>query len=409
MPTFQYRAKKGPQEIIEGSLEAPSEKDAVELLSRSGVVPFSLKEVSAGSSRPTGADGASASRRRFSGAVRSRDVTVFSRQLASLLRSGVPILACLTIIADQCENARFSEVLRTVQSRVKEGMPFSDSLKSFPGLFPPLYVAMVHSGENSGVLPEVLLRIAAYRSEQEETLNRLRMAMVYPAFMALVGIATVVFMLTYVMPRLLNIFEGLGQALPLPTRVLIALSKTLSQWWLWAGVVLAAALLSRLFANPKVKSDLSALSLRLPLLGPLILKAQLSLFCRTMELLLKSGIPILRAITVAVPVVNNPVIRGQLQKSHRALEQGGSFGRSLKSTGSIPAFMSNLISVGEESGKLTEALGEIALSYDHDTQEQMKVLSNLMEPAMILLMGGIVGFIVVAMLLPVFEMNLMAR
>lgn len=404
MPIYQYRAKKGPQEIIDGSIEAQSEKEAIEKLSLLGYLPLRIEE---GGRIPEDKMQAVSGGR--AGRIRPREITIFSRQLASLLKSGVPILASLNIIAEQSENQNLKHIVRSIFTSVKEGATFSSSLQQYPRVFSRLYIAMVRTGENSGVLPDVLLRISDYRSKQEEALSRLRMALAYPILMALVGAGTIIFMLTYVLPRLMKIFVTLGQQLPLPTRIVIRASETLRIWWIWALLALFIIVGRRQARSAVGRALLSRITLRLPVLGIFILKTELGRFCRTLEVLLKSGIPILKALDVTIPVVGNEVIREKLKASHAQLEQGGSFGKGLKSSKVFPLFMTNLLIVGEESGKLTDALSEIASSYERDTEEAAKVMTNLLEPMMILLMGLVVGFIVVAMLLPIFEINVMAR
>ena len=403
MPIYKYRAKKGPEETIEGTLEAQSEKEAIEKVSQLGYTPLRLS-LGVGTKEPTG--GPLFWRQ---GKIKSREITIFSRQLASLLKSGVPILSSLTIILEQSENPALKKLLTEIHQTVKSGTTFSESLTNFPHVFGPLYIAMIRTGEDSGVLPEVLLRIADYRLKQEEALSRFRMALAYPLLMALVGAGTILFMLTFVMPRLMKLFINMGQDLPLPTRILIALSQALCHWWLWAGIALFVLVAKKQLKGESAKLYSSKMKLRLPFFGMFILKHEMCRFCRTLELLIKSGIPILRAIRVAIPVVGNEILKKQLAASSSELEQGGSFGKSLKNSGFFPPFMSNLIIVGEESGKLTDALGEVALSYERDTDEATRVMTSLLEPSMILVMGGIVGFIVVAMLLPIFQINLMTR
>jgi type II secretory pathway component PulF len=401
---YKYRAKKGPEDIAEGTIEAPSEREAVDKLSELGYIPVSIALVSGEAGEETVASPKMASLR-----IKGREVTIFTRQLATLLKSGVPILAGLNIITEQTENRSLKEVLHNIHHNVKEGTKLSLSLMQYPKIFPPLYIAMINTGESSGVLHEVLFRIADHRLRQEETLSRFRMAMAYPLLMALVGLGTIVFMLTFVMPRLTGIFANLGQTLPLPTRILISTSKILRKWWLWVILALLALISRRQARTASAKFLLDRLKLRLPILGPLILKLEISRFSRTLELLLKSGIPILRAIEVVIPVVNNEIIKKRLQLSYKELEQGGSLGKSLKSAKIFPLFMSNLIIVGEESGRLTEALAEVASSYERDTDEALKITTNLLEPLIILAMGLVVGFMVIAMLLPIFEINVMAR
>jgi general secretion pathway protein F len=276
-----------------------------------------------------------------------------------------------------------------------------------PRVFSSLYIAMVRTGENTGALPEVLFRIAEYRVKQEEMFSRFRMALAYPALMAIVGFATVIFMLAFVMPRLTRIFVDMGQDLPLATRVLISISRNLQQWWFLIAIVIAAVIFSvkKQARTPSGELFFSALKLKMPVLGGFILKAELARFSRTLELLVKSGIPILKAIDIAIPVLQNVVIKEQLSRSYKELEQGGSFGKSLKNSKILPLFMSNLLIVGEESGKLDEVLREIAGSYERDTEDALKIMAALLEPLMILVMGLIVGFIVVAMLLPIFEIS----
>jgi len=404
MPTYAYRAKKGPKDIVEGSIEAESEKEAIEKLSRTGYLPLSVKEARG----PVKKESRTIVTKQAK--ARSRDVTIFSRQLSSLLRSGVPILHALNIISEQSESPVLKGILSDIGGAVENGAVLSNVLELYPRTFSPLFVAMIRSGENSGSLPEVLLRIADHRIKQEEMLSRFRMAMAYPILMAAVGAGTIIFMLTFVAPRLANLFLRIGEDLPLPTQILISISRGIQQWWIW--IVLALAVI--VFAIKKQagtrsgKMFFSFLSLRLPVFGKFILNAELSRFARTLELLIRNGVSILRSIDIAIPVLQNEMIKSELRKSHQELEQGGSFGRSLKNSPFCPPFMSNLIIVGEESGKIEEALAEVASSYERDTDETMRVMSSLLEPLMILIMGLIVGFIVIAMLLPIFEINLMA-
>lgn len=407
---YKYRAKKGPQDIVDGTIEAGSEKEAIEKISQTGYIPIRIAPLETKERQQrdlvslTGLG-------KPQGKIKSRQITIFSRQLASLLRSGVPILNALNIIREQSENPHLKYILHSIHNEIKEGATFSSVLAKYPNIFSSLYIAMIRTGEDTGGLPEVLLRIADYRMKQEEMLSRFRMSLAYPILMAIVGLATVVFMLTFVMPRLMNIFVNLGEKLPLPTRILISISQRLRQWWFWIILILAIIILAiRRQAKTKTgKLSLSIFKLYLPILGNFILKAELSRFSRTLELLIKNGIPILKAIDIAIPVLENEVIKNQLRQSYKQLEQGGSFGRSLKNSKVFPLFMSNLITVGEESGKLDEALAEVASSYERDTDEAMRITASLLEPLMILGMGLIVGFIVVAMLLPIFEINVMAR
>ena len=407
MTIFSYRAKRGPSQTTEGRIDAASEKEAIEKLSQKGLIPLKLTPQEGGQPQAQGAAPQGGMTARPGG----RAVTLLTRQLASLLKAGVPILKALRIIVEQADDRALKQIIRSVYKEVEQGAVLSGSLARYPASFPPLYIAMVRAGEDSGQLPQVLFKIAAYRNREEEMLSRFRAAMAYPALMAVVGAGTVIFMLTFVLPRLSKLYTDMGQSLPLPTRIVIAVSSALQHWGLvmlaLAGVLIY--FLVRYLRTQPGRLAVSSLQLSIPLVRSFVMKMELARFSRTMELLLKSGINILRALYITLPVMDNEVLRTELSKSYGDLEQGGSFGQSLRNSARIPLFMSNLLIVGEESGKLDDALAELAENYERDTDETLKAIGGLIEPVLILCMGLVVGFIVVAMLLPVFEMNVMVH
>ncbi len=421
MPEFAYRAKKGPTEVVNGRLEAATLDEAVEKLDQMGLFPIHLDEVSAEAKAPepatkkereaAPAPAARPAKPGFFSRVRSSEITLFGRQLASLIKSGVPILRALWIIGEQTQSARFRAFIDDAQAEINNGKSLSAVLSQYPKMFPPIYVALVRTGEDSGNLQEALLRVSEYRQKQEEILSRVRTAMAYPLLMALTGVGTIIFMLTYVIPKLTSLFSSLGSALPLPTRILMKVSHQMQNPLLWgvlAGAVLLLVLVAR-FQPERMKYAWSVVSLRLPVVRSFAMKADLARFSRTFELLIKSGLPILRAIEIAVPVLDNRILRREFEKAREELTGGGSLGRSLRETGQFPLFMTNLITVSEESGRLDEAMAEIAQFYERETDEAIRILTSLMEPLMILVMGLIVGFIVIAMMLPMFELNMIVR
>lgn len=409
MPTYKYKAKKGPEDIVEGKIEALSEKSAVEKLSQAGYLPMRIElDIRQAREASKAAAGKPQNAPRFARKrVNRREVTVLSRELSSLLKSGVPILKALDIIYGQSGQSGLKDILNTIRSDIKEGATLSSALLKYPAIFNPVYIALVKSGEDGGALPQALLRIAEYRLRQEEMLSRLRMALAYPVFMAAVGVATVAFMLIYVMPRIIGLFANTGQKLPLPTQILISASTALRQqgFWIILSFLIFVFIARRQLKTAPGRLFLSSFKLRFPFLGKFILKAELARFSRTLELLLKNGITILKALDIAIPVLSNDIIKNSLRQSVKDLQAGGSFGKSLKDSKLFPNFMADLIAVGEESGRLSDSLQEIADSYERDTDEQMRLMSALFEPLMILIIGSIVGFIVVAMLLPIFEIN----
>jgi len=405
MPEYKYRAKRGPKDIVEGAIDAVSEEEAIEKVSQLGVVPVRVELCAVDNKqRPVVSH-------RYGGHVKTKEITLFSRQLSSLLKSGIPILSALDIIAEQAESANLKGILSEIKDKVKCGSTLSAAFSEYPRTFSSLYVAMVRTGEDSGALPETLLKISEYRVKQEAMRSRFRMAMAYPVLMAMVGLGTIIFMLTFVMPRLMRIFTNMGQSLPIPTKILIYTSSAMQKWWLPMILVLGVVLI---ILNRQSKTEIGKLAfgiikLRIPVVGKFVLKTELSQFTNTLGLLIRSGIPILKAIDVSIPVLGNEVIKRQLRASYKDLEQGGSFGKSLKNSKLFPPFIANLIIVGEESGKLSEALSEISDTYEREVDEAMKTTANLLEPITILVMGLVVGFIVIAMLLPIFEINMTVK
>ncbi len=428
MPPFIYKAKKGPKEVVDGVIEAASQDEAVEKLAGLGLLPIRLEESTKGDAEvlakrsqkaadrtpapsATTATSVPRAKRPLFSRVRSQEITLFGRQLATLIKAGVPILQSLWIISEQSTNPRFKALLSQTHEEVKNGSPLSATLSQYPRYFSPMYIAMIRTGEDSGTLQEALLRISDYRQKQEEIFSHVRTAMAYPLLMLLTGIGTIVFMLTFVIPKLTKLFSTMGGNLPLPTKILMSISRIFQNPWFW--IVFALALVGLVLVvklrREKMKLLWSHVSLRLPVVRGFILKVELARFSRTLELLIKSGLPILRAIEITTPVLNNAVLRAQFVKTHDDLAGGGSLGESLKQSGRLPLFMTNLVFVGEQSGHLDEALGEIANYYERETSEAIKVMTALLEPLMILVMGLVVGFIVIAMLLPMFELNMMVK
>ena len=428
MPQFAYKAKRGPTEVVNGVIEASTQEEAIDRLSDQGLLPLFIEESMGGAAiahkgketvsvpekvkeTRTSTPSKAALKLNLFGRVKSSEITLFSRQMASLLKAGVPILRALWIILEQSENPHFKKMLARAQEEVQNGKPFSSVLMQYPKLFPPIYIAMVRTGEDSGTLQETLMRVADYRQRQEEILSRVRTAMAYPALMAVTGAGTVIFMLTFVVPKLTTLFSNMGSQLPLPTRILVNLSQFFHNRWLMAaaGLLLAGWVIFLRFSENLAKTLWSRWSLKIPIVKGFIMKAELARFSRTLELLIKSGIPILKAIEITAPVLKNTVLRGEFTKILNDVSGGGSLGKSMRQAKVFPLFMSNLVSVGEESGKLDEAMQEVANFYERETDEAIRILTALLEPLMILVMGAIVGFIVIAMLLPMFELNLAVK
>ena len=399
MTTFIYKAKKSTAETVAGQITAQSHEEAVELINQLGLLPISVEpQINSGTaldlSRPR--------------KVKSRTLYIFSRQLANLLKSGVSILRALGVIEEQTSQGYFRKVISHIHYGVKNGQSLSECLTRFPHIFSDLYVTMIRAGEESGRLQEMLVSITEYQRRQEEITSKVRMAIVYPIFIGVVGVATVYFILTFVLPKMSGLFEGLGEALPLPTRMLLGLSTFLQRGGIWIILIAAISIFGFMRLRRGRASFLSSpFLLRLPLFGEIILKTELARFCRTLVLLLKSGVSIVRGLQITIPMLTNDALRQHFEKCQQDLIAGGSLGKSIQQSPKIPAMMGYLIAVGEESGNLDETLEEIASTYEAETGEQIKLMTTLLEPIMILIVGAIVGFIVFAMLLPIFEINVL--
>lgn len=402
MPSYIYKAKKDAANSITGQISAQNEEDALEIIHQLGLIPVSIEE--------SNAEGVL-----FSDIhevrIKSKELYLFSKQLANLLKSSMSLLKALEVISGQTKNSYLSRVIGDISIGVKSGRSFSACLLDYPAIFSPLFVAMVRAGEEMGNLRQMLSSVADFLKAQEEFSSKVRSAMVYPVFMLTIGLMTVIFILTFVMPKLTIIFTDAGQNLPLPTRVVMSISHFLKAFgapmFFLGAIVLVAFNRWRQTAQGSIV--VGQFLLNLPGVRNWILKVDLARFTRTMYLLLESGLSIIRSIEMAIPTVHNPQLKVDLLFCVQNLTAGESLGQCLGRSALIPSMMTQLIMVGEESGSLQESLKDIAESYEADINETTKLITTVLEPVMILAVGAVVGLIVFAMLLPIFSMDLMAH
>ncbi|MBM3246461.1 MAG: type II secretion system F family protein [Candidatus Omnitrophica bacterium] len=398
MPKFIYTAKNQPRQVTQGEIEAESTQDAINKLLKMGYFTLSVQPEVLVSEKQ---DFLSLRR------VSNRDIVMFTRQLSSLIESGVNILTGLNIIAGQTPNKYLRSILNDINAKIKDGKSLSSSLATHSDLFSGLYVAMIHSGEIGGNLEQVLKRLADFLEKEEEFKNSVRAALTYPAFVFAVSALTILILLGFVIPRLVNMFEDMGQTLPLPTRILVGLSGFLRGWgWtLILAVCLAIFFWQRLRNNLQGKLWLDRARLKTPLLGTIVLKTEISRLMRTLSLLLSSGIAIITSLDIASSIVENQILKSEAQKFKERISGGLSFSQCLNESKLFPVFVANIVTVGEESGTLERALLRIADDYERDVDRTLKTLTQLLEPTIILVMGVIVGFIVLSMLLPIFQIS----
>lgn len=401
MPIFIYKAKKDNAENVSGELTARDADEAVELISQQGLLPVFVEEK--GNSRLLA--------QKTGGRVPRRDIYLFTRQLVSLLKSGIPLLQALEVLSRQTRSVFLGQVLTQMTADIRNGRSFSSCLAERSGIFPALYASMAKAGEESGKLSVLLARMAAYYKQQEDISGKVRVAVTYPLFMLFVGGATVIFVLTFVMPKIAVLFEGLGSVLPLPTKIILGLSQHLRQGWPFLLAVFFVLILGLRMAmrSSSVRRRVHQFILSVPFVNEFMIKLELEKFSRTLSLLLESGISILRAFEIAIPTLSNESLQKDLWLCQHKVAGGMSFGEVLAEVSWMPTIVGQLVAVGETSGQLSQSLNDIADMYEQDIAEVLKSVTTLLEPVLILLVGGIVGFIVFAMLLPVFQMDLFAR
>ena len=425
MPFFVYKAKKGPTEIVEGEIDAENEDAAIGKISALGLIPVKVASAEsapgpAPKKNPVEADEpapavtpkeAKITSGREKIRVPHKELNVFTRQFAILMNASVPLLRIFGILEAQAKSPKFKRILEDIQESLRQGAVLSECLGQYKRIFSQLYVSMVSSGEVSGTLDKVLMRLAIFAEKDAELRGRVRNALVYPLFLLLMGIATVFILLTFVMPKMMELFDDLGTELPTITQVVIKASQFCQAYWpIIIGVVAAGVVLFRTRGlSQKQKKSLDRLALKLPLIGMIVEKAESARFLRSMELLYDNGIPLYKAVEVSTRTVGNLIMREELKKVPALLEGGSTFAKSLEEVEYISPFVTNMVEVGEESGQLGSAVRETASFYEQETDEVIKMATTLLEPMMILGIGVIVGFLVVAMLLPIFEIHVVAQ
>ncbi len=405
MPIFIYKAKKGPVDIMNGQIEADSQDQAIDKLSEMGLLAVSVIP------RQQGTDVKYEARTKNIRPIKigSLDMDVFTRQLASLVKAGVPLLKSLSLISRQTGNDALTEVAGALEQHIRDGKMLSGALAEYPLVFNNLYVNMVRAGEKSGTLGDVLFGLADYRQKEQDIRQKIIAALAYPLLMISVGVVTIFVMLTFFLPKFTVLFEDMNQTLPLATRMLIGLSTFMAVNWIWfiLGGLVVFTMIDGAKHGGKKKMLLDLIKLRLPFVKTFIKNTEIARFSRTLGLLIKSGISVCDGLELATEVLDNDSLKIRLRQARLdIINQGSSLSASLKAIDVFPDFALNMIAVGEESGKLEWSLNDISDVYEREVEQAIKIATTLLEPILILIIGAFVGFIVVAMLLPVFNMGL---
>lgn len=341
--------------------------------------------------------------------IRTKDVCMVARQLATLLRAGMPLVPALSALVEQLGDDPLGEIIEQVADNVNTGSTLAGALSGYPSVFSSLFVKMVAAGETSGTLEEILLRLAEMLENRVHLAAKVKAAVAYPLMMVVVAVAVVVFLLSFVVPSITQIFYEMNQALPWPTRLLISASGFMKTYLPLIAVMTCLGFIGLgagyRTENGRVFAD--RIKLKLPLFGKLFLKSEIARLTRTLGILLASGIPILSALKIAEGVVQNRIIAGGLDSVRNRVQRGDNIADAIRSTGLFPPIVFHIIATGQTSGDIEGGLIDIADMYDGEVEIAAKTLTALLEPLILLFMGGVVGFIVLAILLPIFEINQM--
>ena len=404
MPLYQYQGiRRADGKGVKGTRDADSEKALRAALKRDGILPAEIAEKGGAVDRRS-VD----FKRLLLQRVKKADIELITRQLATLTRSGISLVESLTAIIDQADKPDLKTALIDVREQVNQGLSLADAFGRHPKYFDTLYRNMVHAGEQSGTLEQVLGRLADFMSAQNRLRSKVMSAMAYPAVMAVMGIVIIGVMMVVVVPKMTSIFQTFGkEMLPLPTRALIATSDFVQGFWwlLLALLVLGVFAFRRWKRTPKGELKWHGFVLWAPIFGSLAMMTAISRFAKTLSTLLASGVPLLTAMDITKGVLGNAVLQQVVIDASSSIREGESIAEPLKASGRFPPLVTHMIAVGERSGQLEEMLENVALSYDAQVETRVATLTSLLEPLMIVLMGLGAGSIAVAILLPLMQMS----
>ena len=400
MTEYLYRATTRIGQTVEGSMEGISEEAVITSLHQMGYLPIRI------STAKTQGEGF-----RFSSLLPQRvgikNLLIFTQELSTLISAGLPIDRSLTILGSLTENQKLKEIVQDVLKRIEGGSSLAEALGQYPGVFSKLYVNMVKAGESGGFLETILSRLAKYVQSSKEIRDSLISAMIYPLVLTAVSGLSITILVTFVIPRFAKVFSDMGQAIPLPTQILLSISQTVrNDWWAGIGGVALVYFAFKMYnQDEERKWQWDRFKLRWIAIGDIIKKIEVARFARTLGTLLQSGVPILPALNLVKEISQNLAVSRSIGHVHDRLREGKGIARSLEETGIFPALAIHMIGVGEETGRLDEMLTKVAETYEENVQTTVKRFVSLLEPLIILVMGGVVGFIVVSMLLAIFSIN----
>lgn len=408
MPVYEYTALNQKGKSVTGIVDAESSQAARQKLRSTRIFPISIKEAASQSAKK---EQWSVSAMRYFTRVKPAEVTMMTRLLSTLIGAGFPLVSAIDSLIPQSKSHAFQRVVAQIKDSIVEGNSFAASLSLFPNIFPPLYINMVSAGETSGTLEIVMDRLADLMEKQEALKNKITTALAYPLLMAAMSILVVFFLLTNVIPTIANLFEEVGQAMPTPTRILIGSSEFVISYW-WMILIMITALVfvyHRLSKTERGRYAIDRALLKIPGFGKLAQKLAAARFARTLGSLLENGVNMLTALDIVRNIVGNTIIRDAIAEAAQEVGKGQALGYSLGETKVFPSLTIQMIQVGEQSGELEKMLNRVADVYENDVENTIMKLTSLLEPIMIVVMAVIIGFIVLSICLPIFEMRTLIR
>ena len=393
MPTFTYTARAATGELKQATIEAAGRDDVIAQLKRQRLSVIKIDE-------------GTAQKKKRAGAIKMRDIVIFTRQFSTMINAGLPLVQALDILAQQSENPALKDVTRQVVFDVESGNPVADALRKHPKAFTDLYVNMVAAGEAGGILDTILMRLAIFMEKNDALVRKVKGAMIYPGVIVSVAVIAITVLLVFVIPTFQSMFASANIALPLPTRIVIGLSHGLKTYWYVIVAVVSVAVWStkRYYATADGKLAIDRMLLKMPVLGDVLRKSAVSRFTRTLGTLISSGVSILDGLEITAKTSGNRVSQDAIMESRTSIAGGETIAGPLKKSQVFPPMVISMISVGEQTGGLDEMLTKIADFYDEEVDAAVSGLLALMEPVMIVFLGVVVGGMVVAMYLPIFDM-----
>jgi type IV pilus assembly protein PilC len=402
MPTFVYEGKDPTGKRISGEIEARDIQTVFNILKGKRITPNAkkIREKGAGLDREIKIPG-------FGPKVKGKDVVIFTRQFATMIDSGLPIVQALDILSRQHENKAFKKVLGGTKEVVETGGTLADGMRKFPEAFDDLYVNMVEAGENGGILDIILERLSVHMEKAMKLKREVKTAMIYPAVVIGAAILVTSVLLLFVIPTFAELFADFGSALPLPTQIVIDMSNFFVAWWyvIFSSLGAAGFFFTRFIKTPRGQEVVHPLALKMPIFGDIIRKVAVARFTRTLGTMISSGVPILEALHICARTAGNKVVERDVQRARLAISEGKSMVEPLSESVVFPAMVTQMIGVGESTGALDAMLQKVADFYEDEVDNAVTAMKQLIEPIMILILGTIVGGLVVAMYLPIFKMG----